>query len=177
MTPTLLAKATVTVILMFPPNYYEREPKAEHDSRLTMIGTELSAEIARQSFADKIGLTAVALMTGSEESGYALRIHDHKCWVHKGECDGGRAKSPWQFQRTSLVKAEWDGYKGRDVESTRLAAKAVVRLLIKAFNSCQTWEGAIAWYATGKGCKWSGASNRARKAEALTGKLKSAMKP
>lgn len=120
----------------------------------------------------RLELTAALMVVGRFESGYARHVHENKCRLKIGECDNGRARSPWQFQRTDLTRVQWWAYRGADQRSTDMAAYAAAKVLGRARVNCGSWEGAFAQYATGGGCHWKWAPMRASAYEKTLAELR-----
>lgn len=110
------------------------------------------------------------------ESDLSHRIQDNECRLEIGECDARRdwdyqekrprytqrAFSLWQLQYFGdIPKAHWEAIQmGRP--GTAHAAWHAARRLSSARRDCSDIQGAIARYATGNGCEWSGAEKRLR---------------
>ncbi len=120
--------------------------------------SELSDAIAEASGGDRL-LAAELTTIGFFESGFLERIQAGKC--RKGECDNGRARSWWQFQRTSYSRDAWDTSLGLEPEAIRAASKVAASVLVAGRNACHSVQGTLSFYATGR-CSWSGARYRAK---------------
>ncbi len=106
------------------------------------------------------------------ETRLALHVHEGNCRKEIGECDSGRAVSLWQLHAGYHLPVErWRELSGTDLESTRDAALEAARALGRSRNLCGTTEGAVANYATGRGCVWKPAEERVRMAQELTNKF------
>jgi hypothetical protein len=105
------------------------------------------------------------------ETRLALHVHQGNCRKEIGECDSGRAISLWQLHAGYRLPVErWRELSGTDLESTRDAALEAARALARSYNFCGTTEGAVANYATGRGCIWKPAEERLKFAGKLTEK-------
>jgi hypothetical protein len=105
------------------------------------------------------------------ETRLALHVHQGNCRKEIGECDSGRAISLWQLHAGYRLPVErWRELAGTDLESTREAALEATRALARSYNFCGTTEGAVANYATGRGCVWKPAEERLKFAGKLTEK-------
>jgi hypothetical protein len=169
-----LYEAIVAIMLALRPYYGDHESAEDRKDRIELIAKSIiesvelakcenqpqDSECVKAYDGSSTDLAAIMIMTGFNESGFARHVHENKCNTKGGECDGGRAKSPWQFQRTPLSSYEWDRYKGRDAKSTKLATNVVSRILARFLKNCGSWKGAIAQYATGKYCTWKHAEAR-----------------
>ena len=160
----------LAVLLAATPHVSDRtEPPESRQERLELLAdamalaVEESVSTGRWTRAPK-ELGAYLLTVGQWESHWAARIHQAKClpW----ECDRGRARSPWQFQRWGLLRDAWDRYEGADAGSTRRAARAAALVLSRARRACSSPVGVFAYYHRGT-CMPSpafrrGAENRAK---------------
>lgn len=170
-------QALLLAVLMTLPPWYQDAKKEEPSARaarMEVIAYGIATAVGRATCRvvkdpkckpvwlrseEELGLLLV--MKGWWESRFALHIHQDKCRVKIGECDAGRAKSPWQLQMSlSLPSKDWSRIGGVDKTSTMLAASAAAVVLVRSYGRCKTLEGAISLYATGKSCKWSKAKDR-----------------
>lgn len=115
---------------------------------------------------------------GKDESGFLERVGAGRC--RPEECDPleiaegvfvHRARHYWQCHSSRLVP-EWDELVGVEYWPTRQAAYAAARVLGAAYKRCGSLEGALALYATGRKCVWSGADDRARAARRIERRLR-----
>ncbi len=112
------------------------------------------------------------------ETRLALHVHQGNCRKEIGECDSGRAISLWQLHAGYRLPVErWRELSGTDLDSTRAAALEAARALGRSFNMCGTTEGAVANYATGRGCVWKPAEERLKFAGKLTEKYYRKQRP
>jgi molybdenum cofactor biosynthesis enzyme len=83
------------------------------------------------------------------------------------------ARGPWQLHRASSWTAErWESYKGDSLEATTAAAWEAAKQLAGYRGMCKNGtEGAMAGFARGGKCTWSGAKKRARRAEQIRRRL------
>lgn len=120
------------------------------------------------------------VVLGFHESRFARHIHEGKC--RPGECDEVvirnpltgqvtrryfRARSMWQVQRTKHSRPDWDRLDGLDFVNTRLAAWSAAKSFAAAHNRCRSRTGAFSGYAGSSSCRWSGATKRVHRLEAL----------
>lgn len=161
---------TMTLVLLamlkqLTPFHLDTEDVAEREARLTTLAVGMTkvAEFAtctgdyeddsdcKRTFSGSPVELAVGLYTiGKWESYFAQHIHEDKCRIHIGECDGGRAKSNFQVQATGPVKLLlWQQIGGTDERSTKLAAWAATLMWSRAWR-CGTPERAFAAYATSR---------------------------
>ncbi len=95
------------------------------------------------------------------ETRLAAHIHDGRCRVSAGECDGGRATSLWQLHHgPQLSKERWTQLSGTSLQATTLAAYEAARALSRGHNHCRSVVGAVSLYATGSTCNWAPAKKR-----------------
>lgn len=119
---------------------------------------DIANAVAEATDGDRL-LAAELVTVGFFESGYLPRIQEGKC--RKGECDQGRARTWWQFQRTSFSRDAWNTSVGLEYEAICEAGRVAARVLLAGRKACRTVEGTLAWYACGR-CSWSGARYRAK---------------
>jgi len=124
---------------------------------------DIANAIAEAAAGDKL-LAAELVTVGFFESGYLPRIQEGKC--RKGECDNGRARTWWQFQRTSFSRDAWETSVGLEPEAILEASKVAARVLLAGRKACHSIEGTLSWYACGR-CSWSGARYRARMVQSV----------
>lgn len=95
------------------------------------------------------------------ETHLAQHVHEGKCRVHLGECDGGKATSLWQLQAGGhLALSRWEKLAGTGLAATTHAAYEAGRALSRGRNYCGNVRGAVALYATGRTCRWQPAEKR-----------------
>ena len=114
-------------------------------------------------------LAAVLIVQGYFESRFAARVQAGLC--RRDECDaialpGGRvfhrARSYWQLHASLLVPwHEWRTLAGVEFVPTADAAYAAARVVGYGYSRCDSIDGAIAIFATGRSCRWSRVSQRA----------------
>jgi hypothetical protein len=114
-------------------------------------------------------LAAILIVQGYFESRFAARVQAGRC--RRDECDaiwlpGGRifhrARSYWQLHASPLVPwAEWRNLSGTELSPTSDAAYAAARVVGYGYSRCDSIDGAIAIFATGRSCRWSHVSRRA----------------
>lgn len=185
-----LAAAVAAVACSLPPAYvppasplYE-VPEARQE-RLTMLGGAIAAAAHRARCAppwdeidtpcrrrwpgSAVELSAVLLGLAYLESGLAWHVHAGQCRTEQGECDAGRARSPWQLQRTGHVWRHWDELEGVGEWSTFRAAWGATLVVSSARRFCsrhapeQPWiDATVAAYARGYTCTWSRSPRRAQ---------------
>lgn len=95
------------------------------------------------------------------ETHLAQHVHEGKCRVNLGECDGGKATSLWQLQAGGhLAPSRWERLSGTSLAATTHAALEASRALSRGRNYCGSVRGAVALYATGRTCRWQPAEKR-----------------
>jgi hypothetical protein len=120
----------------------------------------LAPAIAEVAGDDRLLMAEIATI-GFFESGFLERIQDGKC--RKDECDHGRARTWFQYQRTSYTREAWElkADIGLEYEAVLTATQNAATVLLAGRKACHSVEGTLAFYATG-GCRWSGARYRVR---------------
>lgn len=124
-------------------------------------------------------LASLLISKGWSETKFSYHIHANKC--HNDECDPIYAtyinpitKQSIQYVRSFKARTNWQLHKwihmtdnewnlmseGITQDSTNISALVAARVLSFTVNRCGSIKGGIALYATGKSCKWSGATNR-----------------
>lgn len=124
---------------------------------------DIANAIAEAGNGDRL-LVAELAAIGHFESGFTARIQAGAC--RKDECDFGRARSYYQFQRTSYSRYAWETSVGLEPEAILEASKVAAAILLAGRKACRTVEGTLAFYATSR-CRWSGARYRARLVDRL----------
>lgn len=101
---------------------------------------------------------AMLIATGYEESKFSLRIHAGRCKPH--ECDGGKARGPWQVWRAKMPAKLWRKMHG--LGNTHEQARQAQRRLMWGQAWCLGNEyGAMARYL-GLSCSYRGPLIRRR---------------
>jgi hypothetical protein len=125
----------------------------------------------------RLPFMVMSLNLAWHESALARHIHEDKCNLKLGECDSGRAKGLWQVQKTPLVSRDtWWKMSGSSYVATFTSAWAAGTILARAYNGCRSWEGAVASYATGRGCTWEGSAKRVMQYQRLMARAAKAQK-
>lgn len=143
-----------------------------------------TAELVAPAIAKASGgnrtVSALLIVQGYQESKFLPRIMAGQCRgpfrdrlgrFQPAECDGFldrsgrlrfRSRSAWQLQAGAAASLEeWRATTGTAPENVTTAATVAARVLRRGLARCHTVEGAIALYATGSSCRWSGAGRRA----------------
>lgn len=149
-------QTTEQILLSFKPHVTDlEEPVEEHKARKGE--TAQAIDSVAKTKAERAWL----IMTGRFESHYASFVDLDKPKCREGHrakngqrwCDGGRAWSVWQLQRTNRQG-------GR-----KRAAEIALERLRRCANTCTAkgydyWEGGTSLYATGRTCDWKEAPER-----------------
>lgn len=150
------------MLLTLTPYAGDIETEKERTVRLSVIAHAIQTATEKTPWrGSRRELATLLVVQGWSESKFAKHIHEGKCRIKQGECDGGRAVSPWQLHAGySFRKPEWKTAKGSDLKATSIAALQAARVLSKGRNFCASVIGAISLYATGHSCSWKGAHKR-----------------
>jgi len=108
---------------------------------------------------------ALLMAVSYAESTWSLRIARGDCKPH--ECDGGRARSPWQIHRNGMSDQDWEAMQG--LANVNFQAEKASAVLRRAFLTCKgsgvPWVmGTLNNYA-GRKCSddsWDGLVERGR---------------
>lgn len=172
---TEATQVLLAILLSLPRFHADTETAVEREERLTTIARSIHEASERATCAGAYDapecerlwpgstkeLETLLVTQGFMESRFAQRVHEGRCQVRIGECDGGRARSVWQLQASGLVPREaWVNLEGTSYERTRAAAWYAIQVLYRARNACGSIEGAISRYATGRSCRWTPAKKR-----------------
>ena len=113
-------------------------------------------------------LAALLVAVAWHETRLARHIHEGRCAEY--ECDAvrlpdgrlfHRARSVWQLHASGLVPPPvWREIVGTAYYPTTRAAYAAASVLGAGVRRCGSVNGAVAFYAKGTGCRWSGAAPR-----------------
>lgn len=113
------------------PVFYEDNPPGgvagrtdEKERQLTLIASEVAKRSVKAPLPPR-QWAVLLLLTGWHESTFSLRIHAGSCHPH--ECDGGRARGPFQEHRRRLNEGVWDRLTG--VQNTELQVQSADMLL------------------------------------------------
>lgn len=150
------------------PVFYEDNPPAgiagrtdEKERQLTLIAHEV-AEVSKKPPGGWTSRewAAVLFTVGFHESSFSLRIHAGNCRKH--ECDGGRARSPWQLHRARALIPVWDDLFGVDKTAQQVrAADFMLRLNERTCDDNVMLRGLLTAYG-GRPCgkDWPGLQER-----------------
>jgi hypothetical protein len=134
-------KALILLWLLALPVYGEDRADPRKPDQLEVIATAIDAVSTEAAAPRK--MAALLLATGWNETGWSLRVHDGHC--KSWECDGGRARGPWQTQRNSMPLERWEQMRG--FQNTRAQAEAARERILLGLAQCHGSErGAIARY-------------------------------
>lgn len=173
-----LTSITLAMLLSLPPAYVDRE-EVGRETRMQVIADAVAQTTERASCTgayeepsctaiwkdEPRQLAALLITKGWWESRFVKNVHEGRC--KKDECDATewngvlihRARSPWQFQKTSYAADLWAHSKGADLNSTRNAAFVAARILSDGKKRCRSNYGALAYYGLQR-CQWKGARRR-----------------
>jgi hypothetical protein len=130
-------KAAILAFLLSLPVAREDVNDSRKELQLTAIA--IAIDDASASTED----AAMLIATGYLESHFSLRIHAGQCLPN--ECDGGRARGPWQVWRNRMHAEEWNRMHGlRYTESQAIVAKK--RLMLGQWQCRGSVYGAMARY-------------------------------
>ncbi len=170
----MLKDALLAAALSFRAWHGDTETPEERTTRLTTIAEAIAEASAKATCTPPADEDCVPAWPGARrelaflllaqahfETHLARHVHEGRCRVTAGECDGGRAVSLWQLHSGAhLSRERWQSLIGAEREPTERAAYEAAKALGRAKNHCGTTRGAIALYATGKSCTWDRASAR-----------------
>jgi hypothetical protein len=155
----------VLTVMQRQPVYFEDRATPELKAvQLQDLATAI--EGASQNKPPGVGLRdwqALLLTISYHETTWSLRIHRGDCKAH--ECDGGKARGPWQQHRNGRKDADWDALIG--LEHTTFQAETASAQLRSSWLTCKgsgaPWlQGTINNYA-GRKCTdttWEGLAER-----------------
>lgn len=165
----------LTVLLGLNGFHKDVETDTEREARLTIVATAITKAVHRATCTEEYAvpdcnaiwggnadeLEDLLVTAGKFESGFAQHIHEGNCDEDAGECDYGRAHSPWQLHASGLVPYEdWQAMHAATQEATDLGAWYAARVLIST-RGCRTVYGMFSMYMTGRTCDWPDAAHRA----------------
>ena len=122
-----MLKAIILAILSFPV-YREDVRGEEKRGQLEAIAQAVASVTKNPDEA------AFLLAWGNAETNFSLRIHRGEC--NQWECDGGRARGPWQAHRNGMNEERWSRMVG--VENVQVQAEQAVQHARFAFHACPT---------------------------------------
>lgn len=151
------------------PVFHEDVGAPEKPDQLAMVAQAVTEAVREQKGwpLSKQMLMSAAFSIFKHESNGSLRIHRNECNLKKGECDAGKAISPFQLHAVALSNRDlWPQLGFMTFESTKLAAKEAVGVFVKMYRYCVATglpddriAMAFVGYA-GRGCrldgKWQG---------------------
>lgn len=120
---------------------------------------------------------ALLIMVAWHESTLSLRIHRGDCKPY--ECDGGRARGPWQQHRNGRSQADWDAlhgleHVGHQAETASIQLRRGFLLCAKKGASDLPWLEATLNNYAGRSCSvpnWEGRDERVATWIKVRGKL------
>lgn len=161
----MLKELVLHALMALTPWSHELETAADREVRMALNAgaiasvvqeftcAEESADCVRKWEGSIYELAAAIIILGKEESRWASHIQMGMCGKHpksrRGECDGGRAVSPYQLHRNNhMTPADWEEL--QTVAGAPLATRFAARYLVGYYRICGHWEGAFASYGTGR---------------------------
>jgi len=180
-----MIEAILSALLSLPGLPMANESKDEWNARARVIAQAIDSATLQATCSgpyrgadwcdpvwrgDRSTLAAILIVQGYFESRFAAHVQAGRC--RRDECDaiklpGGRvfhrARSYWQLHASALLPwPEWYSIAGVEFVPTADAAYAAARVLGLGLVRCETLEGTIAMFATGRSCHWARAAQRAR---------------
>ena len=120
-----MLKSILLVIFAIPAFHEDRGV----DGKRAQLEAIARAVAAVSKTADQ---AAFLLAWGKAETNFSLRIHRGDC--RPWECDGGKARGPWQLHRVGMPDELWAKMIG--VENVQTQAEQALREVQWAFNIC-----------------------------------------
>lgn len=164
-------KLLLAAILSLPTFAEDREHPLKQE-QLEILSTGIAAASSHRPKPPADWAALVATI-GYHETGFSLRVQAGDCKPH--ECDGGRARGPWQMHKNRHTEPVWDQLVG--LEFTALQARVASDMLERSYWQCARsgvpWlQGTINAYA-GRRCsaEWPGLQQRIATFERLRRKL------
>jgi hypothetical protein len=117
----------ILAFLLSLPVSYDDPRSVEKTAQLEVIARAISDASPTPEAA------AMLIATGYLESHFSLRIHLGQCKPY--ECDGGKARGPWQVQRNRMLLDEWDRMTG--LENIEVQARAAQTRLGAGLSWCE----------------------------------------
>jgi hypothetical protein len=127
----------ILTFLLTLPVFHEDLRDTRKREQLEMIAEAIATVSETQEDA------AMLVATGYEESTFGIRYHLGQCFPY--ECDGGKARGPWQMWRANgMLLEEWSQMVG--LPNTEAQALAAHRRLSRGFGWCGSHYGALVNY-------------------------------
>ena len=120
-----MLKAILSTILMFQL-FHEDVQSEDKRKQLEAIANAVAAVAQTPDEA------AFLLAWGKAETHFSLRIHRGEC--HSWECDGGKARGPWQAHRNGMPDERWSKMIG--VENVETQAEQAIQDTRWALRAC-----------------------------------------
>lgn len=137
-----MLSAILLAILAFPI-FHEDTQAEDKRAQLDAIANAVA------SVAQTPDEAAFLLAWGKAETNFSLRIHRGQC--NHWECDGGRARGPWQAHKNGMPDERWEKMVG--IENVDVQAQQALRHARWALHACphDRLRGAFRVLA-GRGC-------------------------
>jgi hypothetical protein len=120
-----MLSAILVAILAFPI-FHEDTQAEEKRAQLEAIAGAVA------SVAQTADEAAFLLAWGKSETNFSLRIHRGQC--NAWECDGGRARGPWQAHKNGMPDERWEMMIG--IENVEVQAQQAIRHARWALHAC-----------------------------------------
>ena len=167
----MLWKLALAMLLTQPPTWGEDEPAPERLERWEMIARSSASAAERATCTGAFAsdecqplwmgsareLLGPHLTIAIHESALSRAIHAGHC--RPDQCDGGRARGPWQVHAGGRIsRAAWFESAGLTAHNTDVAAWQAMRVLVASHRYCASrghagWQPALSLYATGRHCR------------------------
>lgn len=128
----MLIKLLVTLLITLPVYKADVSAPAKAAQLETLGAAIASAATAEDWPLGEKSLAALLITVGYHESAFALHVHEGRC--RPWECDGGRARGPWQLHSNRYTRTVWDQLHG--VEHSEIQARAAAKMLTLAYWTC-----------------------------------------
>lgn len=137
----VLTKAKILALLLRLPAWHgDVETEEQRIDRYGVIATAIVEAAEERPFMGSSDNMAILLAEQAySETRLARHVHAGECRVEIGECDSGKAGTPWQIQwdEAWYPKEKWDQLIGMEQEPTTLAAKRAAEILAMGANYCR----------------------------------------
>lgn len=120
-----MLRAILLAIIAFPV-FHEDTQSAEKRAQLEAIANAVAAVAQTPDEA------AFLLAWGNAETNFSLRIHRGEC--NRWECDGGRARGPWQAHKNGMPDERWEKMVG--IENIDVQVQQALRHARWALHAC-----------------------------------------
>lgn len=159
-----LSAGVLAALLALPTYVEDRAPELAESKRaqLTSIAAAVTAEAMQQRVAAAPDWAALLLTIGWHETGFSLRIHQGEC--KRWECDGGKARGPWQNHAYGDAATHWERMHGLEhvALQTRVASNTLLRGHYTCRGKARSWFAGVVNGFAGRDCSnsWPGLAAR-----------------